>query len=259
MLSGAAMNTVFQGLWLLGMLAVAGRLFFSGLHRRYTFFFAYVLLSAFQSAGAFVLPTHSGAYQKFFLVTTPLVWLFYVLVVLELYGLVLEQYPGLLTLGRWAMYGSIGVSVLLSLLALSLRLRNVVAQKSQLLSYYIVIERGLVSSLLIFLFIILILLRNYPVRLSRNVVIHCLVYSAYFLSSTLAMLAAGLFGVRLSAGVNLFISLFNAACAFVWAFFLNRQGEKRLVSVSKLSAEQEERIMAQLNALNTTVLRVSRK
>ena len=36
--------------------------------------------------------------------------LFYILVVMELYGLVFERYKGLYTLGRWAMYGAIVIS-----------------------------------------------------------------------------------------------------------------------------------------------------
>ena len=36
---------------------------------------------------------------------------FYVLMVLELYRLVLEKYKGLYSLGRWALYLSLAISV----------------------------------------------------------------------------------------------------------------------------------------------------
>jgi hypothetical protein len=238
---------------------LVARLFLSRLYRRYPFFSAYAIFFLVQVVYVATIDTRSKDYLFFYTVTTPLSWIFYVMVVLELYRAVLEEYPGLLTMGRWVMSGSLAVAIVLSALTLLPRLQTPAFQRSKMISYYMVIERGVVCSLMIFLLLILVLLRNFPVRLSRNTIIHSIVYSAFFLSSTLALLLREVFGIRVSSSVNLFIAAFNTVCVFLWAFLLNTKGEARLTSVSSLSPEQEERILTQLHALNTTALRVSRK
>jgi hypothetical protein len=256
--SSAAITSYLQVVSLAGFVLAGLRLCASGLASKYRIFLAYLVFSVVHSAVLMNLPVRSAGYMKAFVLTEPLLWLFYILVVLELYRLVLEQYPGLLTLGRWALYGSIAVSVLLSALALLPGLAASAAQKSRVLSWYFVIERGVVCSLLLFLFLILLLLRGYPVRLSRNVVVHCFVYSVFFFSSTAVLLLRGVFDLKVSATVNLIITGITSICALLWAILLSRKGEARLVSLAGFTAEQEESIRTKLETLNTTVLRVSR-
>jgi len=45
----------------------------------------------------------------------------------------------------------------------------------------------------------------------------------------------------------------------LWVFLLDVKGETKLISVIKMPAEHEERILQKMSALNTTVLRASRK
>jgi hypothetical protein len=161
-------------------------------------------------------------------------------------------------LGRWALYAALFLSISISSLLLLPKL-SIARQASRWLGYYMMIERGLACSLLIFLFVILIFLTRYPVPLSRNVIVHCGVYTVFFLTATLAMLLRTLFGFDIARSVNVGISGVNALCAVAWFFCLTPYGEARRVSLPKFDPEHEERILHKLNALNRTVLKAAKK
>jgi hypothetical protein len=260
----ASSATIVYGLELLTLATCALnaiKLGWTGLYRRYRALFCFLILrSLFFVVALFVLggDLSSGAYQKFFVVFTPLSWIINILVVLELYSLVLEKHRGLLTLGRWVQYAGLAIAIFISGLSLLPSIRGGVAQKSAILDYYFAIERGIELSLVVFLIFILFWLTRYPVPLSRNVVVHSLVYSTLFFSNTLGLLARVFFGFQLSRPVSTFILGIFAACTLVWLVLLNEKGEEVRVSVPHFGPEQEQRILSQLEALNSTLLKVSR-
>jgi hypothetical protein len=49
------------------------------------------------------------------------------------------------------------------------------------------------------------------------------------------------------------------ATVFTWLLLLNRAGEEVPVTTRQFGPEQEERLLNQLEALNTTMLKVSRR
>src|ERR1039457_7084397 len=97
-----ALVLFFEWVSLLGAGLTALKLFSSGLHRRFLFFFVYLVSLVPYGICLLVLDVNSGLYQKFWTVTAPLFWLFYILVVFEVCRLILEKHKGLYTLGRWA-------------------------------------------------------------------------------------------------------------------------------------------------------------
>lgn len=238
----------------------AGKLLVSDLYRRYQALFFYLVFRFFYTGALLFIfkNSTSQAYLKFFILTSPIIWLFYVLIVIELYTLVLEKHRGLYTLGRWALYACLTISVLISGLTLLPQLGGGKSQASHLLSYYYAIERGVDFSLLIFLVLILLWLTRYPVPLSRNVIVHSLVYFILFLSSTMGLLARVIFGLELNDALNAFFMGVGAACILIWLFFLTRKGEEVRVSVAVFGPEHEQRILDQLDALNKTLLKASR-
>ena len=92
---------------ILGLLVVAGtaalsvRLFASGLHRRYRVFFIYLVFATLRTGALGAIGPKANTYEKLWVLTEPLEWLLYALVVLEIYALVLQDYRGLATVGRW--------------------------------------------------------------------------------------------------------------------------------------------------------------
>ena len=260
MQASAAIVRYLEMVILGGCFLTSIKLVWSGLYQRYRALFAYLIFRFFYTFALlfFFQRTNSAAYTWFWVFTEPVIWLFYVLVVIELYSLVLEKHRGLYTLGRWVLYGGLSLSVLISGLTLLPRLSGGVSQRSRLLPAYYAIERGVDFSLLIFLLVILLWLTRYPVPLSRNVLVHGLAYSILFLSNTAGLLARVIFGLDLSSSVNTFLVGIGAACILFWLLFLTPRGEQVRVSLPVFGPEHEERILNQLESLNKTLLKVTR-
>src|SRR5579871_417139 len=194
---GAALVLVLQWITLLGSLLTAAKLYKSGLYRRYRVFFAYFLFRVPDTAiPLFIKDVKSSTYFYFWVYSEPLIWVFYVLVVLELCRLVLEKHRGLYSLGKWAMFAGMGVSVTIALASVLAKFkaapvqRAVISLKTSIVWYMYGVDRGVTFCLVVFLLLMLLLLSRYPVRLSRNVVVHTTLYTLFFLSSTLSMLLA---------------------------------------------------------------------
>src|SRR5580698_3985637 len=103
---------------ILDLLIVAGtailsvRLLTAGLHRRYRVFFFYLLFETLRGGLLAALGPTAGLYQKIWVLTEPIEWLIYVLLVLEIYALVLADYKGLSTAGRWILIAAVVVALL---------------------------------------------------------------------------------------------------------------------------------------------------
>ena len=259
MISSHALVLFFEWVSLTGAGLTALKLLRSGLYRRYRFFFLYLVSLVPYDVCLLVLDVKSGLYQKFWTVTAPLFWLLYILVVFELCGLILEKHKGLYTLGRWAMYLGIVVAVTLSLLSLLPHITAAMPQRTRIMGYVYATERGVDFSLAIFILLILLFLSRYPVPISRNVAVHSVVFSLFFLSNTLGLLLHSVFGLHLIQEVDMLFMGTSSACVVAWLVLLNAKGEKVRVSTRHFGRGDEERILLQLDSLNDTLLRASRK
>ncbi len=102
----------------------------------------------------FFVEVSSELYQQVWVLTEPIEVVFYVLMVVELYRLVLEKYKGLYSLGRWALYLSLAISVGISAITLLPRIKPSMAQRSKIMFYVIATERGIHTALAIFIILI---------------------------------------------------------------------------------------------------------
>lgn len=259
MLNAASLISFFQLLTLAGSVLTVLKLFWTGLHRRYRMFFLLFLFQIPNTLWPLFLNTQSNAYLHTWEATEPIAWLLYVLVVLELYRLVLENHKGLYSLGRWIMYAAVAVALSISILSLLPHFNPATPQPSRLLPYFFAAERAVELSLAIFIFLILLFLSRYPVPLSRNVLVHTGLYSVYFLSGTVGMLLLSVVGYEANVKINVFFTGISSVCAFAWFFLLTRKGEEGQATLPFYSAEYERRALEQLDAINATLLRVSRK
>jgi hypothetical protein len=254
----AALVTFFQVLTPLGAALTGVRLVVSGLHRRYKVLFSFLVFLVLQGAALLFLDNTSQLYLKIWVSSEPILWLFEILVVRELYKLILEKHKGLYTLGRWAMNASVAVSVILSVLSLLPRITPATPQSSRIIGVILAMERGVDMSLALFILLMLLFLSLCPVPLSRNIVIHAAVYSLFFLSNTLGILLRVIVGLRVNNQVNLFLMGISSVCTLAWLLLLSAKGEEVRVNLPWISADHEERILHQLDALNATLLRASR-
>jgi len=248
----------FQVVSILGSALTAFKLYTSGLFRRYRIFFIYFLFRVPYMIPFLVLPNTSTAYLNLFLVTEPLIMLFYVLVVLEVYGLVLERYKGIYTLGRWVMYLAVAISATISTLSVLQKITPSTPLPSARVFTEFAVERGICTALVIFILLIVWFLSRYPVALSRNVLVHTGIYSVFFLANSLGLIVTNFSGYKVSQNVNLFLMGVSSACAVAWWLGLSAKGEETQVHTLPLRPGTEERILHQLDALNATLLRVAK-
>jgi hypothetical protein len=231
----------------------------NSLHRLYLWFFLYLCAGVVQSLVHLPLDPNSNAYAWAWMLSQPVIWLLYILVVLELYSLVLRKHPGIATLGRWALMGALGVAIVISLVSLLPDLSNQ-AERYPVLLYFMVIERGLISSLVVFLLLIIAFFLWYPIPLSRNVTLHVGVYAVYFLSSTMALFVRNVTGHELTPAVSTAMIAVANICLLVWILFLNRQGETQTVVLGhQWRPKDEEQLVRQLDAINSALLKAARK
>jgi hypothetical protein len=157
------------------------------------------------------------------------------------------------------MYLALIVSVTISFAPLLPKIKPSTPLYSRTLGYSFATERGVYFSLALFILLILLFLSRYPIRLSRNVLVHSALYSIYFLCGSLGILMRTIFGNRIRDEVNMFLTGMSSACVLAWFFLLTRRGEKSQTSLPLFGPEQERRALEQLEALNATLLKVSGK
>jgi hypothetical protein len=254
----APVNDLQRVLWvvtiLAGVLTVA-RLYRLDLHRIYRYFWIYLALRTARSAFLYFLADRSSDYAWTWVLTQPLVWILYVLIVLELYSLVFGEYPGIYTLSRWVLSGGLIVAVALS--AASFWLTSAAPpDNAPVIRYYTLIERGVDSSLVIFLLILVAFLAWYPVPLRRNALAHSIVYCVFFISNTGVLLVRNIAGLQVHEMVNTGVLAISSICVLAWLFLFSREGETRKASLRNYFQPGDEmRAIEQLGALNRSLTR----
>ena len=235
------------------------RLVLLRLHRIYLWFFYYLCTSVVQSLLGIDLMADPHRYAWLYILSQPLIWFLFILIVLELYSLVLKNHRGIASLSRWTLMAGLGISIAISFFTLLPDLHRIEGPYPVLL-YYSVIERGIISSLVVFLLLILAFLVLYPVPLSRNLLVHAVVYCVYFLSSTLTLFIRHMAGFATTRTVSTMLIGLTTLCLMAWIAFLRRTGEVRTIIVGhRWRPEDEERLVEQLDAINSVLLRSARK
>ena len=244
---------------LLGSVLMVLNLYRTGLYRHYPIFFAFFIFRIPNSIWPFFLDVSSDLYQKVWILSEPFEFGFYVLMVVELYKLVLEKYKGLYSLGRWALYFSLAISVSISAISLLPRIKPSLPQSSKVMFYVLATERGIQTALAIFIILILGFLSLFPVKLSRNVRMHALIFSIFFLSNTFVVLMRSLFGRHMADEVNTILLGVTAASVVAWLALLRVAGEESGLAAAPVGPEHESRLLVHLDSLNAALLRSGRQ
>jgi hypothetical protein len=234
------------------------RLYFVGLHRRYRAFFFYLIFSTLTGGILALLVPTGKMYYRIWILTEPVHWLLYSLVVLEVYALVLQDYKGLATVGRWALIAAVAVALLAS--GLTLLAPSHYSTQGPLLTYYYVAERAVYFSLVVFQVTILAILMQYPITLSRNTIVHSIVFTIYFLTVTALYLVLSMFGFETIRMVRYAFEAVTLLALAAWILMLNQAGERRKQSLRPTwMPGQEAELVSQLSHLNDMLLRTGRK
>src|SRR5450756_74457 len=142
-MSSAVLVSCLKAVLLLGSVLMVLKLYRTGLYLRYPIFFAFFIFRIPNSLWPVFLEVSSPLYQEVWIVTESIALGFYVLMVVELYKLVLEKYKGLYSLGRWALYLSLAISVSVSDISLLPQIKPTMPQSSKIMFYMLATERGI--------------------------------------------------------------------------------------------------------------------
>jgi len=240
-------------------LALLARMWRLSLRPQFPSFFYYLAFEAFALCSSLLFTPKSDYYFYVYQVSQPILWLFSILVLLELYGLVLARYTGIATLSRKVLLIALGIAIGISFLTLSADLQFA-RHRYPVLLYYTVVHRGLTFSLLLFQILITGFLLWFPVPLERNVTRHSLVYFCSFLVSSAAVFYRNITGSNVTPEVNVVLMAASCVCLVGWLWAFSTPGEVQSPAFRpKLAPEEEERLLAQLSSINDAILRGTRK
>jgi len=239
---------------IVALLALCVRLWSGGLYRTYPYFFGYLILEFAQSLIPVLVPVESNTYRDLFVASEALIVVSYVLVVLELYSKALRDMAGISRVARRFIRTVIVLAILVAMAPF-----GVEKNTATMTGYVFLFERVVMSALVVFLLLISGFLLYYPVPLGRNAIVYLSGYAVSFLTAATVTLVnnLGYSWNRLLGGANMAIFV---GCLMFWLFMLNREGENRRVVVGhQWNPGDEQRLLAQLDAINAILLRSAKK
>jgi hypothetical protein len=229
------------------------------LYSVYPFFFTFLCIQFVSKGVVVVYGIKSLAFFYCYVWLSPVRAILYLLVVWELFSVIFRNYAGLRSLSRWVM----GVAAAISPLGLVLSMErgSVYSGHSKwVLPLVVRFERGIQFGMVIFIVIMLYFISRYPIKLPRNNVVLCMLYSVWFLGEAAVLLASSFvpdtYGRRF---VNVGETAIEVTCYVCWALLLSKAGEYQETRVRRdISPENERALIGELDAMNELLLRAGR-
>lgn len=231
------------------------RLFSERLAQCYVFLAVY--LSAETLESVVLLPADSSTYRLIYFIATPVTWILAYFVVLELYRLILEDYPGIASAGRKAVSWSLGLAVVVSGGYAIPDLGNSGAA-SPFTHVYVVLERSTVLGLLVFLVLIQLFLLRYRLRLSPNRMVYATGYAIYFALTMALDVVIATVGAKAVMSLNLWTAVAGSTLLLAGAVLLRRAGEVKPQLEAVDSSADRARLQQQLADINRLLSRAAR-
>jgi hypothetical protein len=210
-----------------------------------------------QNAILFPFSRETTAYAVLFEFSEAVIWVLAYLVVIELYRLTLEAYPGISSIGRRAVSWCMGLAVGVSVIYAIPDLRGVSGAEPVIIRIFGILERSTVLGLLLFLVLIQMFLFHYRLPLSRNRMIYVTGYAVYFgISMALDIVWTSL-GIRVADTVDLWIVAAAGAILLLGASLLSQHGEAK-VTLDPNADTDRARLQQQLTEMNRMLSRAAR-
>jgi hypothetical protein len=254
-------STVWEHLVPLFFIACHGillwRLWSEKLAKQYLWLTVFLAAELLQSAVVFPFGRRTNVYILLFEFSTPVIWLLAYLVVLELYRLTLEAYPGISSVGRKAVSWCMGLAVAVSVVYAIPDLRGAGRAEPFIVRVFPILERSTVLGLLLFLVLIQIFLFHYHLPLSRNRMIYVTGYALYFgISMAVDIVWTGL-GIRVAAAVGFWTVAAGGLILIAGAVLLSQKGEAK-VTLDPDADTDRARLQGQLAEMNRMLTRAAR-
>jgi hypothetical protein len=233
------------------------KLFRAKLIGKYQYFTCFIAFEFARLSCISFVRLDSTRYAHVYFTTQPILWILFVLMMLELFQLVLRNHMGIASLGRKALTISLGASACASGLTLLIDLQQA-SSESAILFNFMLLERLVMTSLLVLVLCLTAFLSYFPVPLTKNVRIHACVLAAYFAVKTSTLWIRTVYGLQPTPILNIIGQVLAVTCLLAWTILLVPASED-VVSPRGPESGEETKLLAQLDALNETLLGSSRK
>jgi hypothetical protein len=231
--------------------ALLVRLYMESLHKLYRAFYAALAFDLAMSVAMYFVPPRSNLYSELFFASTAIGWVLRYLVLRELCLLVFRDHPGIKAAVAMGVRVSLVLAILIPLATLALaQFRETVYP---ILDKFFLFHQSATFFLTVLFAGTVAFVAWFPVSLRRNIVLYCLGFSIKFIGESALLLfrnaTISLEWRRTASIVDMFIGLLAVS---IWLVWLNRAGEKPLVSVGQyLRPAQASEAMHHLNSINT--------
>jgi hypothetical protein len=256
-MTSASIEASLQYLDLLFNVVVVCRLIQLRLYSVYPVFFVFLCVPMVMQSGAVAFGTGSDWFLGFFTVLEPIRSILYILVVFELFSLIFRNYAGLRSLSRWVMGVAAAVAMLIVILTAAMTGTSEFSA-SEFVRRFLPIERGIAFGLVIIIIILLYFISRFPIKLPRNSVVLCMLYSFWFLSDAAVLVVATL-NKDYRFLVNDALAVLEIGSYLGWALLLSKSGEFQETRVRRdISPDTERALIGELDAMNQLLLRAGR-
>lgn len=234
----------------------AWRLISLGLGQRFRGVLTYVGLFAAIEFAFSILDIRSSLYFLVYFFMRPVLCTCAVVAVRELLAVMFLEYPGIKTVGRWAMYAGIllsaGFSIAITTLIWTV---GAAGRKKWALFYLDIGERSIVMTLVVVILVILFVLSRYPLHLGKNTVATCVFFGVFFLCQSAQLFAASIAPDLFNAAADWVADSSMALCLGGWALTL--RPEEAPSRQAAFSSPAEDGLLRQLDAFNKVLVRAT--
>jgi hypothetical protein len=241
---------------IVGSLLLLSKLLVSKLSVKYRYFSYLIAAEVVRLIYMELLPRASNLYGYSYYATAPIIWVLLVLVVLEFFQLVLKDHVGIATAGKKAVSGALILSAIVAGVTLLFDLQRT-STEAALLYNLTLLERMVTTSLFVLLLCLILFASHFPIPVSRNLRVHASILSVYFGVRTAVFFIRLIFGLEVLPMVNVTLHMLSVCALIGWTVLLSPAGET--TRARRPSSASEERLLAQLESINETLLRSARK
>ncbi|HEU0119252.1 MAG TPA: hypothetical protein VFQ91_01920 [Bryobacteraceae bacterium] len=203
---------------------VAWVLFHRKLWKSYLFFWICLLVEGTALAATYFSAGSRKASLQIYLVAQPIMWMLYVLMVLEVFRKVFARFPGIARFAQRVVLLSMVVAFAFALASMNGDLTNG-WHGATLLMRYSVVFRTITSALTLYMVLIAGFLVWMPVPLPPNTIRHSFLFFFYFIVTTGVHYVLNTGGASFLHLANLILAILTLAALLSWLFLLQRAGE----------------------------------
>lgn len=233
-------------------LLLAVLILYRGIWKNYRWFLMFLLVRAVYIAGGVAIYGNRNLYGWYFLYTSPFRCLAPAAAAIETYNSVMRGQPNIQRMGKYALYAGVVIAVIVSTATIAVLPH---LELTQLFKRVMTVEQYWRSFTLICWLLLVLFVLWVPVNLSKNTVVHAILFLAYFV---LALVAPAVFLLSPhNALINLLASSIAVVLLVVWMAMLTRAGEQKMVRVvHRWNRDEEAKLLAHLKSIDTRFSKV---